>query len=127
MRAKRRRILEEAEERLAKARVGEVAVDLVNDDEMARVTSFCQNPKTAVKMLGRIMQTIPNISGPRIDEEERSEQFWGRNRKLENDIDVILEKLKAIDKQVRRWLRSCRRRMERCWRSAGSWTGSRRR
>lgn len=33
-------------------------------------------------MLGRIIQTIPNINGPRIDEEERSEQFWGRNRKL---------------------------------------------
>lgn len=79
---KRRRIMEEAEERLGKARAGEVQVDMVNDDELARVTNFCQNPKTAVKMLGRIIQTIPNISGPRIDEEERSEQFWGRNRKL---------------------------------------------
>jgi hypothetical protein len=79
---KRRRILEEAEERLAKARAGEGQVDMVNDDELARVTNFCQNPKTAVKMLGKIIQTIPNISGPRIDEEERSEQFWARNRKL---------------------------------------------
>jgi hypothetical protein len=110
MGVKRRRILEEAEERLLRARAGEVAVDLANDDEVARVTSFCQNPRTAVKMLGRIIQTIPNISGPRIDEEERSEQFWARNRKLENDIDVILEKLKAIDKQVRPPPRSSRRR-----------------
>jgi hypothetical protein len=62
--------------------MGEGQVDFANDDEIARVTSFCQNPKTAVKMLGRIIQTIPNINGPRIDEEERSEQFWGRNRKL---------------------------------------------
>jgi hypothetical protein len=99
--AKRRRILEEAEERLSKVKMGgETQVDLTNDEELARVTSFCQNPKTAVKMLGRIIQTIPNISGPRIDEEERSEQFWSRNRKLETDIDVILEKLKSIDKQV---------------------------
>ena len=51
-------------------------------------------------MLGRIIQTVPEIKGPRIDEEERSEQFWARNRKLENDIDLILEKLKTIDKQL---------------------------
>lgn len=83
MAAKRRRILEEADERLSKAKMGtDMQVDLVNDDELARVTSFCQNPKTAVKMLGRIIQTIPNICGPRIDEDERSEQFWSRNRKL---------------------------------------------
>jgi hypothetical protein len=41
-------------------------------------------------MLGKIIQTIPEIKGPRIDEDERSEQFWARNKKLENDIDVIL-------------------------------------
>jgi len=41
-------------------------------------------------MLAKIAQTIPEIKGPRIDEEERSDQFWSRNRKLENDIDTIL-------------------------------------
>ncbi len=69
---KRRRMMEDAEERLGKARMGEVQVDLINDDELSRITNFCQNPKTAIKMLGRIIQTIPNIGGPRIDEEERS-------------------------------------------------------
>lgn len=41
-------------------------------------------------MLGKIIKTIPEIKGPRTDEDERSEQFWARNRKLENDIDTIL-------------------------------------
>lgn len=69
MSAKKRRIIEEAEEKLNKARknVDPNQIDFVNDDELAKVTSFCQNPKTAVKMLGKIIQTIPNISGPRID------------------------------------------------------------
>lgn len=70
MAAKKRRIIEEADERLNKARnnIDPNQIDFVNDDELAKVTSFCQNPKTAVKMLGKIIQTIPNISGPRIDE-----------------------------------------------------------
>ena len=35
-----------------------------------------------------------------MDEEQRSEQFWTKNHKLEKEIDVILEKLKLIDKQL---------------------------
>jgi hypothetical protein len=67
--AKKRRILEDAEDRLTKTRnsVDINQIDFVNDDELAKVTNFCQNPKTAVKMLGKIIQTIPNINGPRID------------------------------------------------------------
>ena len=75
--------------------------DVVKDEEFLRIVGFCQNPETAVKMLGKIIQSVPEMKGPRIDEEERSEQFWAVNRKLENDIDTILEKLKTIDKQVR--------------------------
>ncbi len=70
MAAKKKRILEEADEKLIKAKnnVDPNQLDFVNDDELAKVTNFCQNPKTAVKMLGKIIQTVPNISGPRIDE-----------------------------------------------------------
>lgn len=46
--------------------------EVVNDDDLLRVTNFCQNPRTAIKMLGRIVQTVPEVKGPRIDEEERS-------------------------------------------------------
>lgn len=69
MAAKKRRILEDAEEKLVKTRhsVDPNQIDFVNDDELLKITSFCQNPRTAVKMLGKIIQTIPNISGPRID------------------------------------------------------------
>lgn len=74
MAAKKRRILEDAEEKLVKTRhsVDPNQLDFVNDEELSKITNFCQNPRTAVKMLGKIIQTIPNISGPRIDEEERS-------------------------------------------------------
>jgi len=75
-------------------------------------------------MLGKIAQTIPEIKGPRIDEEERSEQFWSRNRKLENDIDNILEKLKTIDKQVKMFRFSCKSRMEMSWKFVGNWIAS---
>lgn len=70
MAAKKRRIVEDAEERLTKAKnnIDPSQIDFVNDDQLAKVTNFCQNPKTAVKMLGKIIQTIPNISGPRIDQ-----------------------------------------------------------
>ena len=68
--AKRRRIIEEADERISKLKFNadSSTIDFVNDDQIARVTNFCQNPRTAVKMLGKIVQTIPNIVGPRIDE-----------------------------------------------------------
>jgi len=44
-------------------------MDLTNDEDFLKITSFCQNTRTAVKMLGKIAQTIPEIQGPRIDEE----------------------------------------------------------
>lgn len=46
--------------------------DMANDEDLLRVTNFCQNPRTAVRMLGRIVQTVPEVKGPRIDEDERS-------------------------------------------------------
>lgn len=44
-------------------------LDLNNDEDFLKITNFCQNTRTAVKMLGKIAQTIPEIQGPRIDEE----------------------------------------------------------
>lgn len=75
-------------------------------------------------MLGRIVQTIPEVKGPRIDEDERSEQFWARNRKLENDIDNILEKLKSIDKQVVIEVFSLKDKTEKCYKFVKSWIES---
>jgi hypothetical protein len=43
---------------------------------------------------------LPELKGPRADEEEKSENFWMKNRQLENEIDSMLEKMKAIDKNV---------------------------
>jgi hypothetical protein len=107
---------------------GEVhSAELSTDEDLLKMTSFCQNVRTAVKMLGKIVHTIPAIQGPRIDEEERSEQFWARNRKLENDIDSILEKLKTTDKQVLLAPLSCRSKTEMCWKFAESWTAYRKR
>ena len=90
--SKKNKILEEAEERLSQARCSpeDNWADIVREEDFLRITNFCQNPQVAVKMLGKIIQTVPDVKGPRIDEEERSEQFWARNRKLETDIDTIL-------------------------------------
>jgi hypothetical protein len=70
MAVKKRKILEVADDQLAKARENADIniVDLANDDEFSKITNFCQNPRTAVKMLGKIIQTIPEMKGPRIDE-----------------------------------------------------------
>jgi hypothetical protein len=46
------------------------------------------------------MRLLPELRGPRVDEEEKSEGFWSKNRQLENEIDSMLEKMKAIDKNV---------------------------
>lgn len=70
MAVKKRKILEVADDQLSKARENADIniVDLANDDEFSKITNFCQNPRTAVKMLGKIIQTIPEMKGPRIDE-----------------------------------------------------------
>lgn len=70
MAVKKRKILEVADDQLAKARENADIniVDLANDDEFSKITNFCQNPRTAIKMLGKIIQTIPEMKGPRIDE-----------------------------------------------------------
>ena len=125
--AKKNRLFEDAAEKLNQAKCSPEHSwsDIVKDEDFLKITSFCQNPQTAVKMLGRIIQTVPEIKGPRIDEDERSEQFWARNRKLENDIDTILEKLKTIDKQVSCVLLSWKKKTERSSKSAEIWTESR--
>lgn len=43
--------------------------EISQDEDFLKVTSFCQNQRTAVKMLARIVQTIPEVKGPRIDED----------------------------------------------------------
>ena len=62
MAVKKRKILEVADDQLAKARENADIniVDLANDDEFSKITNFCQNPQTAVK----IIQTTPEMKGP---------------------------------------------------------------
>lgn len=47
----------------------ENTMDFTNDEDFIKITNFCNNTRTAVKMLGKIVQTIPEMKGPRIDEE----------------------------------------------------------
>ena len=63
-------ILEEAREKLNQARCQPEKnwSEIIKDEDFLKVTNFCQNPEIAVKMLGRIIQTVPEIKGPRIDE-----------------------------------------------------------
>jgi hypothetical protein len=71
--AKKMRIIDEAEARLSEMRQNpDSNPEIIQDEDFLKVTSFCQNPRTAVKMLARIVQTIPEVKGPRIDEDERS-------------------------------------------------------
>jgi len=67
--AKKTKILEEAQEKLNQARCQPEKnwSEIIKDEDFLKVTSFCQNPEIAVKMLGRIIQTVPEIKGPRID------------------------------------------------------------
>jgi len=69
MAAKKKKIFESAEERLMRVRnSSENRMDLSKDEDFIKITSFSSNTRTAVKMLGKIVQTIPEMKGPRIDE-----------------------------------------------------------
>ena len=43
-----------------------------SDEELNKIVSFAANQRTATRMLAKIMQTLPEVKGPRIDEEQRS-------------------------------------------------------
>ena len=84
MATKKRVIVEEAQEALTRARMHSDTnhIDMRHDEELAKIVSFASSQRTATRMLGRIMQSMPEGRGPRADEEQRSEQFWARNRKF---------------------------------------------
>lgn len=69
MQTKKRKLQDEVEDKLERARnvVDLSQFEYVDDEEFCKVTAFCQNPKTAIKILGKIMQTMPDIKGPRND------------------------------------------------------------
>ena len=69
MAIKKKKIFQLAEERLMRVRnSSENSMDLSKDEDFIKITSFCSNTRAAVKMLGKIVQTIPEMKGPRIDE-----------------------------------------------------------
>ena len=43
--------------------------DYINDEDMLRITSFCSNTNMAIKILRKVMNLVPEIRGPRADEE----------------------------------------------------------
>lgn len=72
---KRRRIREEMEDRLERARShqGDLnSFEHMNDEEFLRIVEFCPNTHMAIKILGKVMNLVPELRGPRADEEEKS-------------------------------------------------------
>ena len=59
--AKKNRLFEDAAEKLNQARCSPEQnwSDIVKDEDFLKITGFCQNPQTAVKMLAKIIQTVP--------------------------------------------------------------------
>ena len=56
--------------------------EYINDEDMLRITEFCSNTNMAIIILRKVMSLVPEIRGPRADEEEKSESFWAKNRQL---------------------------------------------
>lgn len=60
MAVKKKRIFDSAEERLMRVRnSSENNMEFNNDEDFIKITNFCSNTRAAVKMLGKIVQTIP--------------------------------------------------------------------
>ena len=68
----------------------------MNDDEFAKIVEFSPNIEMGIKIISKIIKLLPEMRGPRADEEEKSEVFWNKNREIENDVDDMLAQLKNI-------------------------------
>lgn len=65
---KRRKLREELEERLDKAKNSNFSnFDYFEDEDFKRIISFCPNSQVAVRILGKVVQLLPELRGPRAD------------------------------------------------------------
>lgn len=47
-----------------------------NDADFLRISSFTETPKSAIGILGKIMQELPDFQGVSVRESKKSEFFW---------------------------------------------------
>lgn len=71
-----------------------------NDAEFMKISSFSENPRSAINVLGRVVQGLPDFQAVSAKEVKKSEVFWENNNTLENIIDEKLSHLRKIDKQL---------------------------
>lgn len=46
--------------------------EFADDEDFKRIVGFCNNTQMAIKILGKIVHLLPELRGPRDDEEEKS-------------------------------------------------------
>lgn len=56
--------------------------EFANDPDFLKISSFCENPKNAVKILSKIMHSLPDLNNSLTRENSKSESFWHKNRKI---------------------------------------------
>lgn len=74
--------------------------ELQNDAEFMKISAFSETPKSAINVLGRIVQGLPDFQSVSAKETKKSEIFWENNNTLENIIDEKLSHLRNIDKKL---------------------------
>lgn len=50
------------------------------DRDFLKITEFCKSTQTAVNILTKLLEVIPNLNNPNLEQKERSEIFWEKNR-----------------------------------------------
>ena len=50
------------------------------------------------------MHSLPDLNTNLARENAKSDSFWNKNRKIENDIDEMLGNLRQVDKNVNSFL-----------------------
>lgn len=66
----------------------------------ARLSWFTSDPEGAGRVLAMLVKALPSLEEKKLAEEEKSNDFWNNNKKYENEIDMMLNKLKQIDYSV---------------------------
>lgn len=69
-------------------------------EDATRLGWFTNDPEAAGRVISMLVKSMPNLEQKKMVEEEKSNEFWNSNKRYENEIDLMLSKLKQIDYNV---------------------------
>lgn len=119
---KRRKLREEYAGKTDKSRTLTKEMLLPDSDEFLGLEWLTSDPEAAARVLQSLARTLPNLEEKQQLELGKSNDFWSLNKRYENEIDVMLCKLKQIDYNVPTRSRSSKSTPTKSQRSVAPWT-----